>query len=332
MARPPKPWFWKARQAWYVTIDGTRHLLDADRETAQQRFHALMAQPERQVIRSDSVAAILDLFLDWTERNRAAKTYRWYRDFLQAFLNSLPPNLRLADLKPFHVQRWVDAVGVISDSTRRGMIGSVKRAVHWAVGQGYLDRNPLTALEKPAVGRRERIISPPEYEAIIQACRDDRFRDLVQLAWETGARPQELTHIEVRHVDTRHARWVIPQGEAKGKRRPRIIYLSELAEEISTRLMREISQGRLLRNAGGDPWSSTAINSRWRRLSKTLDTKYCLYHFRHTFATRKLQEGLDPLTVAELLGHSDPSMLAKVYQHLSHDPEHMLHKLRRSAD
>jgi len=27
MARPPKPWFWKRRKAWFVTIDGTRHFL-----------------------------------------------------------------------------------------------------------------------------------------------------------------------------------------------------------------------------------------------------------------------------------------------------------------
>lgn len=49
--------------------------------------------------------------------------------------------------------------------------------------------------------------------------------------------------------------------------------------------------------------------------------KYALYHFRHSWATRALQRGVDPLTVAILMGHRDPSMLAKVYQHLAHDPE-----------
>src|SRR5262249_10090619 len=49
--------------------------------------------------------------------------------------------------------------------------------------------------------------------------------------------------------------------------------------------------------------------------------KYCLYLFRHSWGTRALQRGVDPLTVAILMGHADPSMLAKVYQHLAHDPD-----------
>lgn len=32
MARPPEPWFWKRRKAWFVTIDGTRHFL-AEKKT-----------------------------------------------------------------------------------------------------------------------------------------------------------------------------------------------------------------------------------------------------------------------------------------------------------
>jgi integrase len=59
------------------------------------------------------------------------------------------------------------------------------------------------------------------------------------------------------------------------------------------------------------------------RLARKHGRKYCLYNFRHSWATRALQRGLDPLTVAILMGHSDPSMLAKVYQHVAHAPEYM---------
>ncbi len=69
-------------------------------------------------------------------------------------------------------------------------------------------------------------------------------------------------------------------------------------------------------------------NTRLREYRKTLlqtarkhARKYCLYHFRHSWATRALQRGVDPLTVAILMGHADPSMLAKVYQHLAQDPD-----------
>ena len=44
--------------------------------------------------------------------------------------------------------------------------------------------------------------------------------------------------------------------------------------------------------------------------------KYCLYTIRHSWATHALERGVDPLTVAILMGHQDPSTLSRVYQHL----------------
>lgn len=41
-----------------------------------------------------------------------------------------------------------------------------------------------------------------------------------------------------------------------------------------------------------------------------------------TRLNEEFREG-DPLTVALLMGHKDPSNLARVYQHLSHSPDHM---------
>ena len=45
VARKPSPWFWEARNEWYVTIKGERYRLGADQEEAERQFHALMAQP-----------------------------------------------------------------------------------------------------------------------------------------------------------------------------------------------------------------------------------------------------------------------------------------------
>ena len=150
------------------------------------------------------------------------------------------------------------------------------------------------------------------------------------VAWECGPRPQELLRIEARHVDLKNGRWLFPKNEAKGKRRARVVYLTESAIEISTRLMVKHPDGPLFRNTQGRPWKPCSANCRFQRLKKKLGTKYCLYAFRHSYATRLLQSGVDALTVAVLMGHSDTSMLGKVYQHLSHDPSHLREQLGRS--
>ena len=65
------------------------------------------------------------------------------------------------------------------------------------------------------------------------------------------------------------------------------------------------------------------------RLARSLAPRYSLYGLRHAWATNALQSGVDSLTVAILMGHSNPSQLACTYQHLSHDPGHLLAQARR---
>lgn len=67
------------------------------------------------------------------------------------------------------------------------------------------------------------------------------------------------------------------------------------------------------------------------RLAEKLAPKYSLYVLRHSWATHALERGVDALTVAVLMGHRDPSTLAKVYQHLAHNPEYLLEQARKAA-
>lgn len=66
-------------------------------------------------------------------------------------------------------------------------------------------------------------------------------------------------------------------------------------------------------------------------MAKNAAPRYSLYVLRHSWATNALMRGIDPLTVALLMGHKDPSMLARVYQHLSHSPDHMREQARKAT-
>ena len=66
-------------------------------------------------------------------------------------------------------------------------------------------------------------------------------------------------------------------------------------------------------------------------MAKAAAPRYSLYALRHSWATNAMKSGVDPLTVAPLMGHKDPSMLARVYQHLSHSPDHMREQAQRAT-
>jgi len=126
MARSQKPWFRKDRQCWFVTIDGQRRNLGPDREAAFREFHELMARPKKRAVASKSVVAVIDAFLEWTQKHRAERTYEWYQQRCQWFVDAIP-DLSVDQLQPHHVQEWLDPHPGWSGGHRRGCIIAVQR-------------------------------------------------------------------------------------------------------------------------------------------------------------------------------------------------------------
>jgi len=264
MPRTPRPWWRKDKKCWAVYIDGRRHNLGKDRDAAFQKFHDLMANPRKRVIRSDSVVAVIDLFLEWVSKHRAADTYEWYRQRLQAFAEHVDGSLTTRDLRPFHVQEFIDSMPHAS-GTKRNYVRAVKRAMKWAKQQGYIDENRIAEMTKPKGGRRELVVSDAEWQLVLNLVRNDALRDLLIVTWETGCRPQESLRVEARHVDTVNQRWVFPESESKTDE-TRIVYLTDKALAISGRLMRRYPSGPLFRNTRGKPWTTDAVNNALRAI------------------------------------------------------------------
>lgn len=353
MARTPSPWFWEERAEWCVTLRGRRQKLGAHPDgfpapkknrgkwnvplPIQQKFHALMAQvkPASAPVTSGfTVAEIFEKFLEWCQKHREGGTYEFHRKRIQSFIDDHPELVcrEVGELKPYHVVEWLDKHSGWHGNYRRGIISSLQRSFNWAVKLGYIDRNPILSIEKPPVQRREQAVTPQEWTAIRDRYKEgDVFRELLEFAWETGCRPQEVKAIEARHVQLSAHRVVFPKGEAKGKKRPRFIYLTPTAEAIIERAIAKRPDGLLFVNSKGGPWTGYSMNCRFQRLKKHLGVKYACYSLRHGFATRKLEDGLDHLTVAALMGHSDGTMLARTYSHISDRSDHLREQLTRET-
>lgn len=89
-------------------------------------------------------------------------------------------------------------------------------------------------------------------------------------------------------------------------------------------------KGKVQRKTGAD-LRAEAKEKLTIRMACGFAPKLSLYALRHTWATNALQKGVDPLTTAILMGHSDPSMLSKVYQHVALNPAHMLSQAKKAA-
>jgi integrase len=333
--RKPEPFWRSERQCWFVQLDKKQHRLSPDETEAWRLYHELLAKPpeERQPVRPSELQTveILDLFLDWCQKNRAEATYNWHKHFCQKLTAALPSALPLADLKPYHLTRVMDSHAEWSNNTKRDFVTAIQRALNWSVDEGLIERSPIARMKKPAGEAREDTVTAAEFKKVMAAVTQATLRDLIELAWECGARVQELRKIEARFVDAASSRIVFPPKEAKGKKHYRVIYLgSERAREIVTRLSERNPRGPILLNSEGRPWSKDAINCAFCRIEKKIGKKLHLGAMRKGFTTEALKAGLDTLTVAHLLGHRDGTMISRVYGKVQQDPVHMLDASRRA--
>lgn len=332
MAHFPKPFFRPKRGLWYVQLHGKQFNLGADKNEAFKKYHALMQRPIP--VASQLVAGIIEGFLDWTEKHRSPRTLEGYRDFLQDFVVSLPDpkEFPVEQLKPFHVQQWVDSKKRWGPTRQHNAITAIKRCFSWAEKLGHIDRSPIRNLEKPTPETGKLIVPEEHYSKMLEGVRRQSGRDLLTMMWESGLRPQEFRKIEARHFNAKELRIDLPPDEAKGKKRWRRIYLSAPAIEIVSRLAKQHRTGMLFRNEDGNEWTPFAIDCLFKRLESKVGKKYSAYDMRHTWATRMLVSGLDHLTVAELLGHANGATLAKVYAHVDQKADYLREKFNQALN
>lgn len=320
----PKPFYRKFTKTWYVKIDGKFHRLGADEAEAWEKYHALMLGRQPQPTTPDSpVQDLLGKFLTWCEKHREKRTYKWYAQYLISFVGHIGRKLTVERLKPFHVTEWLDELPG-GDNYKNGAVRAVMRAFNWAAKQGHISANPVTGVERPRAHGRVIYLTPAQWEAVMGKLKDDDpFKEFFTFLRETGCRPLEARNAEARHFDRINEQLAFPVKESKGKREPRIIPLNAKALAIITRLALKYPEGKLFRNRHGNPWKTFSLNCRCARLRKKLGFRVFPYAIRHTFITDSLQRGVDPVTLAIIVGHKDATMILKIYQHLNLNKGHI---------
>lgn len=349
--RQPKPWFRSSKNAWYVEHRFKKVRLGLHPEGAPppkktkagwnapkeilDAFYKLMATDPANLPRPDKLlaATVCDLFLDHSQKHHAPETYANYRHFLQAFVATYGRSVA-ADLKPFHVSRWLDDHPTWVGGRRHAVI-AVKRAFSWAEQQGILSPNPLRTLKADRVKRRTRVLTKAELDEILAAIRDRQFREFMQAMLETGCRPSEVARVTAANVDLVVGVWVFSEHKtAKKTHKPRVVYLTPAMVELSRRLMEQYPEGPLFRGPRGKAaFTPQNIRCRFRRLRAKLPhlKHFVCYNVRHTYATNALVKGVAVAEVAELLGHSSTEMVSRTYGHLAEQVAHMREAARKAA-
>ncbi len=263
------------------------------------------------------------------------------RDHLAPTLGKIP----LVKLGPEHVQRYMNSkAGTLSPATVRNHHAILRRALAVAERWGLVHRNVARLVSPPRIIRTEiRPLSPEQARIFLAAIAGDRLEALWHTALSLGLRQGEVLGLGWEHVDLDHALLRVERSlqryggayhldDVKTPRSRRSLGLpASLVEVLRAHSDRQaferaqagdrwLGMDLVFCRADGAPLNGPSVTRRFRDLLERAGLPGQRFHdMRHASASFMLATGVPLRTVMEVLGHSQISITADLYSHVSAD-------------
>ena len=280
----------------------------------------------------ETVNGYLTRWLAGKKKHLSSSSFDGYRKIVELRLIPQFGDGMMVDLKRKMIKDWCDTLQ-ISNKTLSNIQSCLRSALTDAIDEELIETNPLAGWtysrkDVPTTDDDVDPFSPEEQQAVLGQL-TGQAKNLVQLALWTGLRTSELVALDWGDIDwlreeimvsramTQASKGVaeIPKTSA-GRRavkllRPAMEALK--AQKAHTFLAdAEVFQNprTLERWAGDGPIRKTM----WVPAMKRAGVRYRRpYQTRHTYASMMLSAGEHPMWVAKQMGHTDWTMIARVY-------------------
>ena len=179
----------------------------------------------------------------------------------------------------------------------------------WAMKEGYVDTNPVTATNNPAenVKPRERVLSDAEIAAVWHACLDDDAGRIVKLLILTGCRREEIGKLKFSEVNLETGLMSIPPGRTKNYRTLELP-LPPLALDILRSVKQEGRPGEYVFGRGNGfaawAWATLSLHARISAAQGKALEKWVLHDLRRTMRTGLGRLGIAPHIAELCVGHA----------------------------
>ncbi len=315
----PHPWFRKSKNCWYVQMAGKQISLGPDKKKAMAKYRQLLqAKGIGDADDTITVHELADAYAAWIKDNRAPTTYKFRKIVLNTLKRHISESLKAVKLKPYHVDEWIKTLRVKSPNTIHARKCLVISMFHWGKRYGYINTNPVENMPKPTPQPRRDFLPAERFPELLDAAGSVELQNFIFVMLETGARTQEMVRFRADHFDG--SKFTLPADEAKCKDRVRVVYLPDRSKGIAAGLAKKYTSGPIFRAPNGRPWTNNGLLLQFSRLRKTLGVPLCATTLRHSWCHYQLTHGMDPLTVAKLMGHKDLKQIARTYGHLENSP------------
>jgi integrase len=310
------------------TVRGTKK--DAQRMAAQ-----LTLRPTRNA-GGRKVGELLDEWLAFNEPTWAPLSCRDHQSRVTQLKTDPIGQVSVAALGVSDIDRWVVRLrkAGVGESAIRNRHAALRAALQQAVRWEWINHNPAVNAPIKSAERAQREVMPDEQVlAVLEAAASiSEFAGLaLRLAAETGARRAELAALRwdslVDMLLVIEAQVVVLTDDA-GNRTPTLQPTKTGNHRAVALVASTLATVTAMRNQWGPlttwmfspdapPPNPDRIGWWWQRARKLsgIDHAWRLHDLRHWSATHAIASGADVRTVANRIGHADPSMTLRVYSH-----------------
>lgn len=280
----------------------------------------------------ETVNGFLTRWLEAKQKHVASSTFEGYRKVVQQRLIPALGDHMTVDLKRKNIRDWLDTL-LVSNKTLSNIQSCLRSALNDAVDEELIETNPLagwTYSRKEAPPKDDDVdpFTPEEQRAILAAA-SGQARNFIQFALWTGMRTSEMVALDWGDVDWLRGEVRVTRAMTQAAKRqaevtkttsgkrsikllgPALEAIKAQKEHTFLAGMEVFQNPRTLERWTGD---QPIRKTMWAHAVKKAGVRYRRpYQTRHTYASMMLSAGEHPMWVAQQMGHSDWTMIARVY-------------------
>lgn len=262
---------------------------------------------------------------------------------------------KLKDIRPEHIQRILNAE---SKKVQRQTLTRIHVILNGIFQQAYkngiIQKNPVqrTTMPKLREDTERRVMTVEEQNIFLEYAKKTYYGDIFEVALSTGMRKGELLALEWSDIDFKNRMIHVTgtlirtngkylKGTPKSKTSRRDIPMLNNVYEILRKRRKELLELKMML---GDKWTpldgldNLVFTNEFGSVVTLNTMQYYVKHIqelirrdgiefkpihihtlRHTFATRCIENGMQPQVLKTILGHSSLAMTMDLYSHVLPD-------------
>lgn len=283
-------------------------------------------------------------------------TYSSYEAYIRVHLKPYLGELDLKDLSPRTLQQLYNYKSEAEGLSPKTIINInlfLHKALAYAVTEGYISSNPAAGVNLPRGKKPQiQILTRDEQARLMQCSYQHRYGVFVRLVLFTGLRLGELLGLRWEDVDAASGVLHVRRTLNRLKKVNQPVHVGEAATEIVIQepktqnsiraipllpaVLQELQNwqhvqqqdaalakerycpsGFIVTNPYGGIIEPRTFKDYYNQILQLSGLQHFTFHaLRHTFASRAMEQGMDPKTLSVMMGHYSVSFTLDTYAHV----------------